>query len=128
MPSVQQELRDTLHQRLLPPVPSFVGNKVGEDLCVTILSMARGDRFEHALAYGKRGEWLKSKMPLLLTRVLEYLLFIDAPELDRPKTFKEAEAALKILYNNRMNQPDTTGGVQERKPLTLVYSLSNLTL
>ena len=64
MPSVQQELRDTLHQRLLPPVPSFVGNKVGEDLCVTILSMARADRFEHALAYGKRGEWLKSKMPL----------------------------------------------------------------
>ena len=65
---------------------------------------------------------------VFLTRVLEYFLFIDAPELDRSKTFKEAEVALKILYNNRMNQPDTAGGVQERKPLTLVYSLSNLTL
>lgn len=57
--SARQELFETWCQRTLPPMPSFVGNKVGEDLCVTSLSIARADGFEHPMVYRKRGNSLR---------------------------------------------------------------------
>ena len=40
----------------------FVGNQIGEGLCLLTLSMAKVEGFENTLAYGKRGDWFKSKM------------------------------------------------------------------
>ena len=77
--------------------------------------MVRADGFEHSLAYGKRGRGFR--WPLFFTRILESWLCIDSPELHRFGKIKEAEAASKIFYNNRIHQPDTTGRPQEKKPL-----------
>ena len=66
---VASTLRSTSRQRSLPQIPSFVDTPTGEALCISIMSMARTDRFENSLAYGKRDAWFASKIPVFFEDV-----------------------------------------------------------
>ena len=67
--NLQAALQLTVSQRTLSPVLAFVGNIIGGNLCVSILSMARADMYENSLAYGKRKLWFKTKMVILFAPV-----------------------------------------------------------
>jgi hypothetical protein len=111
-------IRSTSRQRSLPQIPSFVETVAGEELCVSVLSMARTDGFENSLAYGKRGPWFASK----LSSFFEHDNSIFKPfrrvgEQQIRKKFTEAETVAKSLYAARHHHPDPSGNTVERRPL-----------
>ena len=56
-------LRSSSRQRTKPPVPSFILSLEGEQLCLSILSLARGDGFAVSLVNDKRAPWFTAKVP-----------------------------------------------------------------
>ena len=67
---VQVMLRSNSRQRAKPPVPSFISSLEVEQLCLSILSLARGDGFAVSLVNDKRAPWFTAKVPSFLRRVV----------------------------------------------------------
>ena len=111
-------LCSTSRQRSLPQVPSFVDTPADEAICVSIMSMARTDGFENSLAYGKRGAWFASKIPVFFEDVNGiFAPYRRVGERQIRKRFTEAYTVAKSLYVARNHQPDVLGNTSERKPL-----------
>ena len=94
-------------------------------MCVSILEMTRADMFEQSLLYGKREYWFRNKMLVWFdTKDGIFGIYRRMGVVQVRKKFTEAEASVKILYQNRMHQSDATGGSDETKLLyTLIFRI-----
>ena len=82
--------------------------------------MARADGFENSLAYGKREEWFNLKIPLWFDingGIFAIYRRVGVPQVCKKST--EAEASTKVIYQNRLHQPDSIDGSEETKILYL---------
>ena len=61
--NIQNQLRSSSRQKTKTPLPSFILTREGEQLCLSLLSLARADGFDVSLVYGKRAIWFESKIP-----------------------------------------------------------------
>ena len=102
--TIQDQIRSTANQRRLPNVPSFVLSPEGEQLCHSILSLARGDGFGVSLVYGQRAWWFADKLPIFYEAggvLAPYKTLKVSPV---RKKFSEAESISKRLYNARSHK------------------------
>ena len=60
VPPVRANVENRGRSRLLPVLPSFITNP-GCGLCVSIMAVAKANRFEKLLIHGKRTDWFADK-------------------------------------------------------------------
>ena len=102
--TIQDHIRSTADQRRLPNVSSFVLSPEGEQLCHSILSLARGDSFGVSLVYGQRARWFADKLPTFYEAggiLARYKSLSVGPVRNK---FSEAERISKRLYNARSHE------------------------
>ena len=59
---------DNVGQSRLVPMPSFVNNREGEQLCASLLSQQFADGWKESLGHGNRANWIRDKLDMLYDR------------------------------------------------------------